>query len=46
MRKVSLAVTFVSLLAANAVAGAGAAAASIVSDRDIKRDITPVRWER
>lgn len=46
MRKFSLAVTFVSTLAATAVAGAGTAAATIVSNREIKRDITPVRWER
>ncbi|WP_280434635.1 hypothetical protein [Nocardia carnea] len=46
MRKVSLAVAFISLLAANAVAGAGVAAAGLVSDREIKRDVTPVRWDR
>lgn len=49
MNKISMALSLASVTAAGlvlAVVNSGAASATIVSNRDIKRDIAPVRWER
>ncbi|MGW1742769.1 hypothetical protein ACWCPQ_28630 [Nocardia sp. NPDC001965] len=49
MKKISMALSLASVTAAGvvlAVANSGVASAVIESNRNIKRDIAPVRWER
>ncbi|WP_459545861.1 hypothetical protein [Nocardia sp. X0981] len=49
MKKISVALSLVSATAAGlvlAVVNSGVASATIESNRSIKRDIAPVRWER